>query len=192
MNINPLNIELNFTAPTAAPLTAIEIAEEDLRLAQTITQANLASVPKNTEDAYEPKIREYIAWAQERYTGSDQVTGEKLAFYLEQVVHGRGKKRKRKEEQDGVTVGGSTVKLYRAAITKLYTRQVALGVNSAPHPRDCSLLNELMKRVCREKTAVKRANLEDRGKSTLIDGYSNLEELNQVFALLEIPLMILF
>jgi len=73
-------------------------------------------------------------------------------------------------------VGKSTVDAYTSAIVDLYTLQCRLGINSNPHPRDENV-QALLRNTHYERERVRRANYDDRGVGTMLDGYSNLEQI---------------
>lgn len=77
-------------------------------------------------------------------------------------------------------MGESTIIQYKSAITKLYSEQKMQGRNNTEHPKLHPLLAPLLKKVKRDAPKAARKNLVDRGKHTLIDGYSNSKEFRAI------------
>ncbi|KAE8213455.1 hypothetical protein CF319_g9169 [Tilletia indica] len=102
-----------------------------------------------------------------------------MHLFLEERVLTRAPKRGKKTKGDGrKTLSESTVKLYVAAITDLYTQQVAKGVNSFPHPRAGPVSVLLKTRKLEERERKKREYV-DRGIGTALDGYT-LQQLGEI------------
>ena len=72
----------------------------------------------------------------------------------------------------------SSIYMYVAAITYLYTQQVPSRINSNEHPRVAC--RKLIKACQRREELTKRANFEDRGVNAVLDGYSTSEEIPRI------------
>ncbi|XP_044721247.1 centromere DNA-binding protein complex CBF3 subunit [Hirsutella rhossiliensis] len=140
------------------------INDAELRAnAQTILSAIHESRPRNTTSAYAPKQEEFEQFCRHKqYCDGATVTEEKLLLFLVEEVAGRPLKvRSRKAAtdtpQDETRLAWRSVRTYVTAITDLYRTQKALGMNTHPSPRED---NE---------------NYADKGRDTLLDGYSESE-----------------
>ncbi|KAM4067426.1 centromere DNA-binding protein complex CBF3 subunit [Hirsutella rhossiliensis] len=118
---------------------------------------------RNTTSAYAPKQEEFEQFCRHKqYCDGATVTEEKLLLFLVEEVAGRPLKvRSRKAAtdtpQDETRLAWRSVRTYVTAITDLYRTQKALGMNTHPSPRED---NE---------------NYADKGRDTLLDGYSESE-----------------
>ena len=74
--------------------------------------------------------------------------------------------------------GKSTIDSYVSAIVDLYHLQCRLGCNSNPHPRTVDV-QALLKNTHYEQEQVRRANYDDRGLGTVLDGYTTSEQLSR-------------
>ena len=88
------------------------------RARDTLAQASRNSKPKNTRDAYEPREKEYLSWANKKGYPPVITPDKALLFMMEEVVEeytvngeirlkGRENKRKR-----GATIKAPTIKMY--------------------------------------------------------------------------------
>lgn len=102
-----------------------------------------------------------------RYT----VTAGKLLVFLQEEVINRPKRKKRKGESNTAIIGSSMVDGYVAAITDLWSQQANQKINSNPHPRN-QHVKDLLRIVQRDTHSRRKANYEDRGVGSLIDGYT--------------------
>lgn len=96
---------------------------------------------------------------------------------------GRKYKKRKSEDSDdesNKTIQDSTVIQYKSAITKLYTQQKIEGRNNTEHPKLHPILGPLIRKVKHDAPKTARKNLVDRGKHTLIDGYSNSAEFRAI------------
>ena len=71
-----------------------------------------------------------------------------------------------------------SVRSYVTAITDLYHVQKARGMNSHPSPREANT-RQYLKTLQRKEAQRKKAQLADKGRDTLLDGY-NLEQFEKV------------
>ncbi|KAM4062506.1 centromere DNA-binding protein complex CBF3 subunit [Hirsutella rhossiliensis] len=156
------------------------INDAELRAnAQTILSAIHESRPRNTTSAYAPKQEEFEQFCRHKqYCDGATVTEEKLLLFLVEEVAGRPLKvRSRKAAtdtpQDETRLAWRSVRTYVTAITDLYRTQKALGMNTHPSPREDNV------RVPQVPTApgrpTRQENYADKGRDTLLDGYSESE-----------------
>lgn len=156
-----------------------QVADADAQIIIQIAKDNLEAVPQSTHTNYAPKIAEWTAWANGRW-GNDIVSGPRILIFLEEMVHGRVKKRKRKAEAEGSTVGERLISGYKSAITFHYNLQVSNHSNNYAHPKEDQDLKNFISRLRKERHAIQRENLEDRGKLSIIDGYHNVGQFTKV------------
>jgi hypothetical protein len=137
----------------------------------------------NTTKTYLARQNEFKSWCIEKNFPEDTrctVTGPKLHLFLVEKVIGRSS---RKRGRDGTSadriVGKSTVEAYASAIVDLYSFQCRLGINSHPHPRDADV-QALLKNTHYERERIRRANYDDRGIGTILDGYSTLQQIGEI------------
>lgn len=67
---------------------------------------------------------------------------------------------------------------YGAALVHLWERQVSMKINSNPHPRQ--FFKGLLKQSKVDEERTKKANFEDRGVGTIMDGYTTTDEIASV------------
>ncbi|XP_044717917.1 centromere DNA-binding protein complex CBF3 subunit [Hirsutella rhossiliensis] len=113
------------------------------------------------------------------YCDGATVTEEKLLLFLVEEVAGRPLKvRSRKAAtdtpQDETRLAWRSVRTYVTAITDLYRTQKALGMNTHPSPREDNV-REYLKSLQRRDAQRDRENYADKGRDTLLDGYSESE-----------------
>ena len=72
-----------------------------------------------------------------------------------------------------------SVRAYVSAVTDLYREQKAMGMNSHPTPREDSV-REYLKSLQRRDAQREREQFADKGRDTLLDGYSE-EEFERVY-----------
>lgn len=82
------------------------------------------------------------------------------------------KKQKRIPGRDQVEEkrGLATCKLYVAAVTDLYSMQVALKINSNPHPRKNKIITDLIKSIASSEHERNKKAFTDRGRDGPNDG----------------------
>ncbi|XP_044715240.1 centromere DNA-binding protein complex CBF3 subunit [Hirsutella rhossiliensis] len=155
------------------------INDAELRAnAQTILSAIHESRPRNTTSAYAPKQEEFEQFCRHKqYCDGATVTEEKLLLFLVEEVAGRPLKvRSRKAAtdtpQDETRLAWRSVRTYVTAITDLYRTQKALGMNTHPSPREDNV-REYLKSLQRRDAQRDRENYADKGRDTLLDGYSS-------------------
>jgi hypothetical protein len=143
-------------------------------------QESHSARPAGTTAQYQPKIEEFKQWCEQkefpvatRYT----VTEAKLHLFLEQCVIGR--KRKKRWKTGDEIVGQQTVSAYVAAIVDLYQQQKSANINSNDHPRGRSI-KSLIRNLSLKTEAIRKTNYVDRGKGTLLDVISSVEDLKQI------------
>jgi len=165
------------TTIAAAPERAI-INNAELRAnAQNILTMIKAARPKNTATAYEPKQEEFRRFCRRKqYQDGETVTEDKLLLFLvEDVVNRPLRSRSRKADGDiplsETRLAWRSVRTYVTAITDLYRAQRALGMNTHPSPREDNA-REYIKSLQRRDTERQKANYADKGRDTLLDGYS--------------------
>jgi hypothetical protein len=76
--------------------------------------------------------------------------------------------------QDKTRLAWRTVRIYTTAITDLYQEQKALGMNSHPSPREHNV-KEYLKSLQRRDAQQDREQFADKGRDTLLDGYTEDE-----------------
>ena len=79
---------------------------------------------------------------------------------------------------DETQLGWRSVCSYVSAITDLYREQKALGMNSHPTPREDSV-REYLKSLQRRDAKREKEQFADKGRDTLLDGYTE-DEFKQV------------
>jgi hypothetical protein len=140
--------------------------------------------PKNTTSAYEPKQEEFRRFCQRKqYQDGETVREDKLLLFLvEEVVHRPLRSRSRKAAEDTplseTRLSWRSVRSYITAITDLYRSQKALGMNAHPSPREDNA-REYIKSLQRRDAEQQKANYADKGRDTLLDGYSE-EDLKRI------------
>lgn len=138
--------------------------------------------PKNTVIAYKPKKREFQQFcASKQYHDRDTVTEDKLLLFLVECVAQRplrGKSYKTASEtpRTATRLAWRSVRSYVTAITDLYCAQKALGMNSHPSPREHNV-RDYIKALQRRDAVRDKANYADKGRDTLLDGYTELQLL---------------
>jgi hypothetical protein len=148
--------------------------------AQTILTMIQDIRPKNTTAAYAPKQREFAAFcAQKQYHDADTVTEDKLLLFLVEEVADRPLRAKsRKAASDtprtATRLAWRSVRSYITAITDLYRAQKALGMNVHPSPREDNV-RDYLKSLQRRDAQQDKANYADKGRDTLLDGYTEQE-----------------
>lgn len=145
--------------------------------AQNILTMIKAARPKNTSSAYEPKQEEFRRFCQRKqYQDGETVTEDKLLLFLvEEVVDRPLRSRSRKADGDvplsATRLAWRSVRTYVTAITDLYRSQRALGMNTHPSPREDNA-REYIKSLQRRDAERQKTNYADKGRDTLLDGYS--------------------
>ncbi|KAK4206867.1 short-chain dehydrogenase, partial [Rhypophila decipiens] len=152
--------------------------------AQNILTMIKAARPKNTVSAYEPKQEEFRRFCRRKqYQDADTVTEDKLLLFLvEDVVNRPLRSKSRKADRDvplsETRLAWRSVRTYVTAITDLYRSQRALGMNTHPSPREDNA-REYIKSLQRRDTEHQKANYADKGRDSLLDGYSE-EDLKRI------------
>jgi len=148
--------------------------------AQNILNMIQDSRPRNTSAAYEPKQKEFKDFCiQKQYHDVDTVTEDKLLLFLvEQVADRPLRAKSRKAAKDTpqamTRLAWRSVRSYITAITDLYRTQKALGMNSHPSPREDNV-REYLKSLQRRDAQQDKASYADKGRDTLLDGYTEQE-----------------
>jgi hypothetical protein len=143
-----------------------------------------AARPKNTTSAYEPKQEEFRQFYQRKqYQDCKTVTEDKLLLFLvEEVVHRPLRSQSRKAAKDtplsDTRLVWQSVRSYITAITDLYRSQKALGINAYPSPREDNA-REYIKSLQHRDMEQQKANYADKGRDTLLNGYSE-EDLKHI------------
>ncbi|KAL2137536.1 hypothetical protein VTI28DRAFT_9169 [Corynascus sepedonium] len=140
--------------------------------------------PKNTSMAYEPKQREFQDFCRRKqYEDGDTVTEDKLLLFLVEDVANRPLKTKSPKVdnevlQEKTRLAWRSVRSYITAITDLYRTQKARGMNTHPSPREDNA-REYLKTLQRRDAQREKDNYADKGRDTLLDGYTE-EEFERV------------
>lgn len=118
-----------------------------------------------------------------QYQDGETVREDKLLLFLvEEVVHRPLRSRSRKAAEDTplseTRLSWRLVRSYITAITDLYRAQKALGMNTYPSPREDNA-REYIKSLQRRDAEQQKANYADKGRDTLLDGYSE-EDLKRI------------
>jgi len=148
--------------------------------AQNILTMLKAARPKNTSSAYEPKQEEFRQFCRRKqYQDGETVTEDKLLLFLvEEVVDRPLRSRSRKADRavplSQTRLSWRSVRTYVTAITDLYRSQRALGMNTHPSPREDSA-RDYIKSLQRRDAERQKANYADKGRDTLLDGYSEAD-----------------
>jgi hypothetical protein len=139
---------------------------------------------KNTSLAYEPKQREFQDFCRRKqYHDGDTVTEDKLLLFLVEDVANRPLKAKSPKvdgdvSQEKTRLVWRSVRSYITAITDLYRTQKARGMNVHPSPREDNV-RDYLKTLQRRDAQQDKDNYADKGRDTLLDGYSE-EEFERV------------
>ena len=135
---------------------------------------------KNTSLAYEPKQEEFREFCRRKqYHDSDTVTEEKLLLFLVEDVANRPLKTKSPKvdsdvPQEKTRLAWRAVRSYTTAITGLCRTQKARGMNVHPSPREDNV-REYLKTMQRRDAQQDKDNYADKGRDTLLDGYTEEE-----------------
>ncbi|OCK76547.1 hypothetical protein K432DRAFT_408085 [Lepidopterella palustris CBS 459.81] len=157
-----------------APRSRLEINaanNAELRAnAQNVLAFTRAARPKNTTLAYDPKQREF------KYHNADTITQDKLLLFLVKDVTNRPLKAKSRKAADKVLPYNTqllwrSVRSYVTAVTDLYRVQKAMGINSHKSPRVDSV-REYLRSLQYRDAKLKREQFADKGRDTLLDGYT--------------------
>jgi hypothetical protein len=76
--------------------------------------------------------------------------------------------------QDNTRLSWRTVRAYVTAVTNLYREQKAIGMNSHTTPREDNV-REYLKTLQRRDTQREKEQFADKGRDTLLDGYTEDE-----------------
>ena len=136
--------------------------------------------PRNTSVAYEPKQKEFKDFcARKQYQDGETVTEDKLLLFLVDEVAARPLRAKshkvaKDTPQTSTRLAWRSVRSYITAITDLYRSQKALGMNNHPSPREDNV-RDYLKSLQRRDAQQDKAHYADKGRDTLLDGYSERE-----------------
>lgn len=164
---------------TTTTSASLEV-QMDLSIARTYMQTS-NNRPINTSRAYKGRQEEFKKWCEEKGFPAETratVTGAKLHLFLEERVLNQPHK-KQKAGAELKQVGIATLEAYIAAVTDLYQQQVALRVNSNPHPRT-DAIKEMLRNAHFEEGKRKHKEYVDRGIGTHLDGYSTVEQVYKI------------
>jgi hypothetical protein len=180
----------SITVQTGAPLASdsetrrVELNarnNDELRSnAQNILAMIQEGRPKNTTAAYKPKQKEFKTFcARKQYHDGDTVTEDKILLFLVEDVANRplrAKSRKAAKEtlQGDTRLAWRSVRGYVTAVTDLYRSQKALGMNIHPSPREANV-KEYLRSLQRRDAQEDKTNYADKGRDTLLDGYTEQE-----------------
>jgi hypothetical protein len=145
-----------------------------------IVEETRAARPQNTVRNYAPKQLEFKAWCEQRqFSDRDTVTEQKLLLFLKEKVVDRPLRHKSHKAADEVLASNRllawrSVRGYVTAITDHYRMQKARGMNSHSSPR-VDTIREYLKTLQRRDTQRERDQFADKGRDTLLDGYSEDE-----------------
>jgi len=168
-------------APQQGDVQRNAINNAELRAnAQNILNMIHEHRPKNTSLAYEPKQREFGDFCRRKqYHDSNTVTEEKLLLFLVEDVANRPLKTNSPKADSNVPrertrLAWRSVRSYITAITDLYRTQKARGMNVHPSPREDNV-REYLKTLQRRDAQKDKDNYADKGRDTLLDGYTEEE-----------------
>ena len=136
--------------------------------------------PKNTILAYGPKQEEFRRFCERKqYQDGDTVTEDKLLLFLvedvaQRPLRGRDKKAVPEMPLKESCLAWRSVRTYVTAITDLFREQKALGMNNHTSPREDNV-REYIKSLQRRDAARDKAAYADKGRDTLLDGYTEAE-----------------
>jgi hypothetical protein len=150
--------------------------------AQEVITAIRAARPKNTHQAYKPKQREFKKWCQEKqFHDSDTVTEDKLLLFIVNEVANRPLRARSHNINIDKSIPRNQTKLtwrsvrsYVSAITDLYREQKAMGINCHASPRE-DTVGQYLKTLQRRDAQRQKEQFADKGRDTLLDGYSEEE-----------------
>ena len=119
-----------------------------------------------------------------QYHDGETVTEDKLLLFLVEEVANRPLRAKSRKvagnvPQEETRLAWRSVRTYVTAITDLYREQKALGINSHLSPRE-DIAREYLRSLQRKDAQRDREQYADKGRDTLLDGYSK-EEFERVY-----------
>jgi Centromere DNA-binding protein complex CBF3 subunit, domain 2 len=126
---------------------------------------------------YKPKQKEFREWCERKqFRDQDAVTEHKLLLFITSEVAGRPLRAKsykvdKSVPLDRTRLSWTSVRGYVSAITDLYREQKALGINCHPSPRE-DTVRQYLKTLQRRDTKRQKEQFADKGRDTLLDGYS--------------------
>jgi len=174
-------------APAATTADALRRAQLDainnaelLSNTQEVVNAIRAARPKNTHLAYNPKQKEFRKWCQgKQFHDHDTVTEQKLLLFITNEVANRPLRTKSRKvdksvPQEQTRLNWCSVRTYVTAITDLYREQKAMGVNCHPTPRE-DTVRQYLKTLQKRDAQREKEQFADKGRDTLLDGYSEQE-----------------
>src|SRR5208282_4141691 len=114
-----------------------------------------------------------------QYCDSDTVTEDKLLLFLVEEVTARPLRAKSCKVsndvlQDQTRLSWRSVRSYVTAVTDLYREQKAMGMNSHLTPREDNV-REYLKSLQRRDAQREKEQFADKGRDTLLDGYTEDE-----------------
>ncbi|KAM3503855.1 hypothetical protein MY10362_003934 [Beauveria mimosiformis] len=132
--------------------------------------------PENTRASYLPKQAAFQAFCQaKQYHDYDTVTEDKLLLFLveevaNRLLRGRSPRVSPGSEETS-RLSWRSVRTYVTAVTDLYRTQKARGMNTHPSPREDNI-RDYLKTLQRRDAERDKAGFLDKGRDTLLDGYS--------------------
>ena len=122
-------------------------------------------------------LKLFCEWKQ--YCDGDTVTEDKLLLFLVEEVTARPLRAKSCKvsndvPHDKTRLAWRSVRAYITAVTDLYREQKAMGMNSHPTPREDNV-REYLKSLQRRDTQREKEQFADKGRDTLLDGYTEDE-----------------
>lgn len=174
--------------PSVLPADGSDVLLERALINNAELRANALSIlntirgarPQNTALSYDSKQEEFRQFClKKQYHDGDTVTEDKLLLFLvEEVVHRplrvRSKKAAAEVPLEETRLSWRSVRSYITAVTDLYRAQKALGRNTHPSPREDNA-REYIKSLQRRDAAQEKANYADKGRDTLLDGYTEAQ-----------------
>jgi hypothetical protein len=133
------------------------------------SESNRAANTRRTYDQKEKLWEEFCSSG--RFEDGFTVTPGKLALFLTTEVQNR-------RGPSGKAIQPSTVENWVCALINVYHRQVAMGTNNNPHPRD-DTVKKLLGNMVHKKRRIDRENHVDRGVNHVIDGLLTMEQTEQ-------------
>jgi hypothetical protein len=141
--------------------------------AQEVVVAIRAARPKNTNLAYKPKQKEFRKWCEDKQY-RDRDGGQTPASVKEvanRPLRAKSHKVDKSVPLDQTRLNWCSVRSYVTAVTDLYREQRAMGTNCHPTPREDNV-RQYPKTLQRD-TQHEKEQFADKGRDTLLDGYSD-------------------
>ena len=157
---------------------------DEMRARQEIALGVGLARPQATKYTYAGKQKEFINWCESKGYNNDNVTEDKVLYFLSDVKnrqpYKRGRKRKLsliEEEENGdqgsndANLSYSTYEGYINAIVNLWKKQHIAGrfPPNYPEPRRTSAMSSFLKVIKKEVVERENITFKDRGAGTMVD-----------------------